>query len=353
MKYFTLRGPPRNALPNGNDMNGGVTSAMNGDIHSSAHNLSNLETQHNNMQVHQNSTNYYYAQPRQKQRPQLAQHFNLKSCNRSRRSVVGNSNGVVGNNNHNGRENGFVAPKSAPLPRKSYNGQPSTTRNNYHDDLSNGKQQQCEFDDENDFEDHEEGFAIPHNGTLPHKVRRRRGTSYDPDLSENGSKLFSPLQKLLNRQKVRTPGPSMLSKDNLSSPEETENNANHNLSHHHHHRHMNGTTEKHQNNINPEYGELREIVRRIEMQEQSNREAQQYLKQVKHHPVLLVQQKLHHATALPANNMQNEFGNNFNPTLSNGAVTENGGKAGVKLPTHNNKKKNSAFNYLTHSVNQR
>ena len=140
------------------------------------------------------------------------------------------------------------------------------------------------------------------------------------------------------------------SKENMSSPEETENNVNHQLFHYHNQDNNNETNSK----MNPEYGELREIVRRIEMQEQSKREAQQqYTKQVKHHPVILVQQRLHHATTLSPNNnnndiMQNEFGSHF---TSNGTVMNNG-KGGQKVLSQN-KKKNSAFNYLTDSLTQR
>ena len=348
MKYFTLRGPPKHSFSDDKDKNGGTYfGGMNGDAHSSAHHQGKLSNQDTMQSVHPTSSHYFYAQPRQKQRPQLAQHFNLKSCNpKSRRSVVGNSNGII-EHGYNGVENGFVAPKSAPLPRKSYNAQNSSPQT--HHEYNNVRQKKQEVYEENDFE--YEGFAIPHNGTLPSKVRRRRQPSNDTsDVNENSSKLlFSPFQKLLNRQKVRG-APFNASKENMSSPEETENNVNHQLFHYHNQDNNNETNSK----TNPEYGELREIVRRIEMQEQSKREAQQqYTKQVKHHPVILVQQRLHHATTLSPNNnnndiMQNEFGSHF---TSNGTVMNNG-KGGQKVLSQN-KKKNSAFNYLTDSLTQR
>ena len=330
MKYFTLRSPSKNVLTNGKDKNGTFVG-MNGAVHSSANNLTKLDIQ-DPMTISSATSHYYYAQPRQRQRPQLAQQFNLKSCNPNRKSIVGNSNGVIGNQ-YNTSEKGFVAPKSAPLPRKCYHRPNDLSDNDY-----NESRKQQQFYDHNHFD--YEGFAISHNGTLPSKVRRRELTN-DMDTHEGSSKMFSPFQKLLNRQKIRGT-PNSTSKENLSSPEETENNANHKLFHYHNHNNNNNDTKT---NINPEYGELREIVRRIEMQEQTNKEAQ-YLKQVKHHPVLLVQQRLHHAMLSP--NMQNEFGSDFKYD-GNGPVN---GKVGIKLPTQNGRKK-LVFDYLPDSVIQR
>ena len=349
MKYFTLRSsPPKNFLTNGNDRNGTSHPGINGELHSSAHNLSNGNTQE---PAPQKSGHYFYAQPRQKQRPQLAQHFNIKACNpQSRRSVVGNSNGIIGGSEYDNQENTFVAPKSAPLPRKSYNGQRVTLLNHNHD---YNEKKQNGFYEQNDFD--YEGFAIAHkNGTLPSKVRRREFSNGIIESNENNSKLLAPFQKLLYRQKVRGV-PFSSSKENLSSPEETENNANHKLfyNHHQHHNHQENNNDIRNNINNPEYGELREIVRRIEQQQEqqysNNNDAQYLNKQVKHHPVLLVQQRLHHATLSP--NMQNEFGSDFK-YAGNGVVT-NGKVGGKLLSTTSNKKKNSAFNYLSDSVTQR
>lgn len=117
MKYFTLRSPPKNMVPNGKDKNGKFVSMNGSSVHSSANNLSKLDIQD---PMASTSSHYFYAQPRQRQRPQLAQQFNLKSCNSNKKSkIVGNSNGVIGNQ-YNGIGKGFVAPKSAPLPRKCY-----------------------------------------------------------------------------------------------------------------------------------------------------------------------------------------------------------------------------------------
>ena len=340
MKYFTLRSPPRSSFENGTVINGKHFGDMNGDTHSSAHNLCKSNTQNT---VTTSNSHYFYAQPRQKQRPQLAQHFHLKPSSnhpQNRRSIVGNSNGLInGNEYEHGENSNFVAPKSAPLPRKAYNG-----RGIEHNHKHNEKQQNGWFE-EHDYD--YEGFAIPHNGTLPSKVRQKDFLNGHQEVNEPTSKLFSPFQKLLNRQKVRGV-PFNLSKENLSSPEESENNANHRL--HQNKDNNNVAIRNNVNNNNPEYGELREIVRRIEMQEQSQKEAQYLNKQVKHHPVLLVQQKLHHATTtLSHHDMQNGFGNQIQSSVSNGGLVSNGKVVGKKA-TAQNKKKNSAFNYLTDSV---
>ena len=340
MKYFTLRSPPRSSFEDGTRMNGKSFGDMNGDTYSSSHNVYKSNTQNT---VPTLNSHYFYAQPRQKQRPQLAQHFHLKPSNnpKNRRSIVGNSNGLInGSECDEGESNNFVAPKSAPLPRKAYNGRGNEHYNGHNEKLQNGWHEQNDYD--------YEGFAIPHNGTLPSKVRQKDLLNGHQEVNEPSSKLFSPFQKLLNRQKIRGV-PFSVSKENLSSPEESENNANHKL--YQYKDNSNDAIRNNVNNNNPEYGELREIVRRIEMQEQSQKEAQYLNKQVKHHPVLLVQQKLHHATTLSHHDMQNGFGNHIQSSgnVSNGGLIANG-KVGGKAQ---NKKKNSAFNYLTDSVPSR
>ena len=339
MKYFTLRSPPRSSFEDGTRMNGKSFGDMNGDTYSSSHNVYKSNTQNT---VPTSNSHYFYAQPRQKQRPQLAQHFHLKPSNnpQNRRSIVGNSNGLINGSEYDeGESNNFVAPKSAPLPRKAYNGRGNEHYNGHNEKLQNGWHEQNDYD--------YEGFAIPHNGTLPSKVRQKDLLNGHQEVNEPSSKLFSPFQKLLNRQKIRGV-PFSVSKENLSSPEESENNANHKL--YQYKDNSNDAIRNNVNNNNPEYGELREIVRRIEMQEQSQKEAQYLNKQVKHHPVLLVQQKLHHATTLSHHDMQNGFGNHIQSSnnVSNGGLISNGKVEGKPMAL--NKKKNSAFNYLTDSV---
>ena len=339
MKYFTLRSPPRSSFEDGTRMNGKSFGDMNGDTYSSSHNVYKSNTQNT---VPTLNSHYFYAQPRQKQRPQLAQHFHLKPSNnpKNRRSIVGNSNGLInGSECDEGESNNFVAPKSAPLPRKAYNGRGNEHYNGHNEKLQNGWHEQNDYD--------YEGFAIPHNGTLPSKVRQKDLLNGHQEVNEPSSKLFSPFQKLLNRQKIRGV-PFSVSKENLSSPEESENNANHKL--YQYKDNSNDAIRNNVNNNNPEYGELREIVRRIEMQEQSQKEAQYLNKQVKHHPVLLVQQKLHHATTLSHHDMQNGFGNHIqcSNNVGNGGLISNGKVEGKPMAL--NKKKNSAFNYLTDFV---
>ena len=165
MKYFTLRSPPRTSFENGTEMNGKSFGDMNGGTHSSSHNVYKSNTQNT---VPNSNAHYFYAQPRQKQRPQLAQHFHLKPSNnpQNRRSIVGNSNGLINGSEYDqGETNHFVAPKSAPLPRKAYNGRGIEQHNGHHE------KQQIGWLEENDYD--YEGFAIPHNGTLPSKVRQK------------------------------------------------------------------------------------------------------------------------------------------------------------------------------------
>ena len=334
MKYFTVRGASKNSPSNGKDRKE-TFIGINGAAHSSAQNLSKLDLQ-DPIALSSTLSHYYYAQPRQKQRPQLAQQFNLKLCKLNRRSIVGNANdGIV--HGHNGVEHDFAVPKSAPLPRKCYQRQET----NYGNDYNESTKQQNRFYEHNHFD--YEDFAISHNGTLPSKVRKKE-LHNGIDTNEGSFKVFSPFQKLLNRQKIRGT-PINTSQENLYSPEENENNANHKLFHYHNHNNNNDDT-KH--NANPEYGELREIVRRIEMQEQNNKETQ-YIKQVKHHPVLLVQQKLHHAMVSP--HMQNGVGSDSKYDVGyDGPVN---GKNGVKLLLPNNGRRKLIFDYLPHSVIQR
>lgn len=334
MKYFTLRGPPKNIMLNGRAGKDRIGMDPNGSsLHASAHDLNHVYN--DNEKAHFTEavppSQYFYAQPRQKQRPHLAQQFNIAHGFAQQAAILGQGDQT------------FVAPKSAPLPRKKYPHQTKSHpghHNGYHGaqhEHMNGHHQVAGQIDNFEYG----GIAISHNGTLPSRLKRKSlSANENRQNADSNYKMFSPFQKLLNRQKVR--GTSIgSSKDNLSCPEETENDANTQRLDFQHHQyngvHLQNGLNQNGRSFNAtereviqhgEYGELREIVRRIEKQEQT----QQHLKTVKHHPVLLVQ-KRHHAVHLP--NTQNGF-HNMDTTAKSPAL-------GKRL----------FFDYLPNSVLQR
>ena len=107
MKYFTLRGPPKDFTFDGQYKNG-TSAEMNGVAHLSFNNLSNGHEK-DLMALTSTPSHYYYAQPRQKQRPQLAHQFNLQTSHSNGESFARNGNpGTDANFNAKCSQQGFI-----------------------------------------------------------------------------------------------------------------------------------------------------------------------------------------------------------------------------------------------------